>query len=302
LVARNVFLDSWRAAKRDQPEWEPDPWPDLDADLAAHLGAQSAYQAANVLWLGLDATLPAATHDRQLLAAQLYYEEGVPFDTLPTLLGCAPPGEAPLSRATLNLGLQHPGVLRFLGFHTLFYANDRLAGHLLGLGDRIAAETLNLWMRKAVAEEPDGLSPCGFTWMEVILVLQRFRNAVPFDRILEHHANAVTAEQLAELLDRLEPRQPFIHQMRRLLIALERLPRTRAREQLAHAGLWKRLAFQYCYDQDLPHRDILERTQRSATLVNYNLTAGMLNVWLSGGRLLHQLARFLGGGRADDMG
>jgi hypothetical protein len=79
--------------------------------------------------------------------------------------------------------------------------------------------------------------------------------------------------------------------MNMLLEKLDRAPQLNAKSVLGTSGLWQRLAFQYRYQDELTHRDIQDRTDPPASLVAYSITLGMLNVWLSNGRLLTQLAR-----------
>lgn len=97
------------------------------------LEMQALHHHADILWLGLDPVLSPEAHTRRLLAAQLFYLDGLPWKTVLPLLGPPRPGEPPLTRAALDVWLTDPGVLRHLAYHTLYYDNDRLAAFLLGL-------------------------------------------------------------------------------------------------------------------------------------------------------------------------
>ena len=62
---------------------------------------------------------------------------------------------------------------------------------------------------------------------------------------------------------------------------------------LKSPGIWKRLVFQYHVFNELPQRQISEFLSPAASVVGYSLTTGMLNVWLSNGRLFAQLATYV---------
>ena len=89
--------------------------------------------AAHVIWLEIDASFTLEKLQRQLLAAQLYYIDGLSCEEIIRLLPRGSLHEASLSLKTLENWLVDPGVLRYLAYHTLYYSNDRLAAHLLGL-------------------------------------------------------------------------------------------------------------------------------------------------------------------------
>ena len=76
--------------------------------------------------------------------------------------------------------------------------------------------------------------------------------------------------------------------MKQLGDALVRWPK--AKRECAEAGLWQRLVLEvYCKDTT-QHRDIFDRLSPPASFAPYHLTLGMLNVWLSNGRLFAKLA------------
>jgi hypothetical protein len=292
-VAGNCYYDTLRrrrALPQDE-EWlqeaEDESWTDewdavykiLTDSLAGRL-----YYTANLLWLGLDPTLSAASHDRQFLAAQLYYLEGWPWNEVLDFLKTQPPPEEPtLNRDSLLSWLRHPGVLRLLAFRELYYSNDRLAAHLLGFADSSAQE-LDRVMQRASA-----LPLAGFTWEEAAVILWRYRYNKSAQEIEKNSQCTLTLAQITALLDSLTPRQPFSSKMESLL---EHVTGLKAQAQLDQPDLWQRLTFQYGYSADeLPQRDILERVQPPAQRVDYALNEGQLNVWLSGKRLLKSLVK-----------
>ncbi|HZT41687.1 MAG TPA: sigma factor [Chthonomonadaceae bacterium] len=268
--------------------------------ILAAIQAGRLTHLADTLWLELDPALSEDTHVRQLLAAQLTYLDGAPWQEVLDMLGASLPGEDPLTRETLDAWLAHPGVLRYVAYNELYYANDRLAGALLGLGNGVASEALDALMRQALDSTPADEAPGGWNWPEVAVILWRYRNALLLEQIVQRSDCPLTRPQIKALLVRTGAHLPFNKKMADLLAGLGRAPGIPARAVLGTPGLWKRLAFQYCYTDDLPHRDIQERTQPAAERVGYTITLAALNGWLSQGRLIRQLAHYgaeiLGGG------
>ena len=262
----------------------------METLLAAIQAGQLAH-LADVLWLDLDPVLPEDTHVRQLLAAQLIYLDGAPWQEVLDMLGASPPGEDPLTRETLDAWLAHPGVLRYLAYNELYYANDRLAGYLFGQ-EGTPSETLDMLMRQAFGPYPAGEAPGGWNWSEVAVILWRYRNALLIEQIAQRSDCPLTRQHITDLLVRTGARLPFSKKMADLLARLGRAPGVPARAALGAPGLWRRLAFQYWYADDLPHRDIQERTQPAAEQVSNNVTLAQLNGWLSQGRLVGQLALY----------
>ncbi len=110
-------------------------------------------------------------------------------------------------------------------------------------------------------------------------------------------------EELSALGERLTVYLPFNNQMTTLLAGLDRAPHLNAREVLRKTGLWQRLTFQYRYQDELPHRDVQERTHPAASHVGYEVTLDTLRGWLSEPRLVKRLERFCRetiGGDTDD--
>jgi DNA-directed RNA polymerase specialized sigma24 family protein len=269
--------------------------PALDEILFAASTAIEAgelYHLANILWLGLDPALSAETHTRQLLAAQLYYLDGEPWENVLRLVGPSRAAEPPLSRETLDTWLGDPGVIRFVAYGQLHYPNDRLAAHLLGLPELVGPHELDTLMRQTAGASPSDAGPGGWTQGETAVILWRYRHALLLEQILTRRDCPLAREEVIDLLERSGARFPFSRQMINLLARLSQRPGSKPQRLLGRPGLWQRLAFQYRYANDLPHRDIQERIEPASTQVHYVLTPGMLNVWLSGGRLLKQLALF----------
>jgi hypothetical protein len=171
-----------------------------------------------------------------------------------------------VSRAELDRWLSDPALLRYLCYTELYIPAEQLAGLLRAEASWVPAEA------------------------EVIGWIAR---GLTFERIADRRDCPLPPEELSDLRVRLRAALPFRRRMRELLRAVRERAGIDAAPHLARTGLWQRLAFQYRYWDDLPHRDIQERVAPPAEEVNVEVNAGMLNVWLSGGRLLGRLARYM---------
>ena len=222
---------------------------------------------ADARWLGLTAADSHADHHRRLLAVQLFYLDGACWSEIVRLVGGAAGTRPPVDRATLDDWCADAAVLRHLAYSQLHQTGDELASAVLA----VAAASLSL-------NEP-----------EMRVLEWRYRHNLTAEQIGNRTDCELSNKEVRTLLDRLRARLPFRGVMEDLCCAIERRwldPAAVFRE----SGLWQRLAFQYRYRDDLTHRDIHERTADAGAVVGYSLTLGMLNVWLSNGRLLRQLA------------
>jgi DNA-directed RNA polymerase specialized sigma24 family protein len=299
LTAMRCWLDrvGRTAGRPSEPEDALEQLPDEDlptaddviSQVSLAIDAGRLYDQANVLWLALDPAVSPTVHTRQLLAAQLFYLDREPWDQVLRLLPPEAPGEPPLTREVLDCWLSHAGVLRLLAYQTLYFSNHRLAACILGLPESTEPRALDEMMRLAVREDPGPAAPGGWKWPVVVVLLWRYRSALTAREILSRSDCPYDPDALEGVLVRSAALLPFSTEMAKLLSALARAPR--AREALGAPGLWQRLAFQYRYQDDLPQRDIQERTAPAAEQVGYSITPGVLNVWLSGGRLLRRLAQ-----------
>lgn len=285
LRRRKPHLSIWELAA-GQPEAAPASLPD-PADL------RRLYQIANLIWLQLNPDLPPDLHDRQLLAARLHYLESVPWEELLMLLPPYP-GQQPLTRATLDDWLEHPGVLRYLAFDTLYCTGAELTAHLLGVPDACGA-TFARWMRLSRQDEPEEPAPADLDWRTVRVVLQRFYYGLSVDAIVERSDPPLSEGFVQEISDRFTAQFPFSHQMQTLCTALRRLPGQKGIGCLAEPGLWQRLAFQYRYAEDLPMRDVRERIVAPAQVVGYKITPAMIQMWFSSERLLKRFMKHVQG-------
>lgn len=283
LVQETLSLD-------DIEEPEATDIADTADSLAAAMLAKELYLAADILWLGLDTHVPPRMHQVHLLAAQLYYLHGKPWQEVVRLLL---PAGVRLDRNTLDAWLTHPGVLRHLFYNALYYSNDRLTGYLLQIPEPVNEKQIDEVLRCLSNREASTPPPPGVdTWEEAWLILWRYRYGLHPDKIRQRVDCPFTVEEMQVLLARLQQRMPFRQQMAQLLERFDQISGVNLTEVVFEPRLWQRLALQYCYHDGLAHVDIYERMFPAAECAGYHLTMGMLNVWLSNGRLVQRLARF----------
>jgi RNA polymerase sigma factor (sigma-70 family) len=274
----------------DVPEAEVPAVMDIADTVASAVLAGELYLAADVLWLGLDMDGDVRAHQQQLLAAQLHHLHHKSWQEILRLLGYS---GMHIDRHTLDRWLSHPGVLRHLIYRQIYYSNERLAAYLLGLPAHSWRERLDEVAKQVQYPlEHRSLPPAASSWDEVWLVLWRYRYAVTPSQILQRDECPYTEASLERALDSLDSRLPFRQEMERLKDALDAAPGACYDEAVHQPGLWQRLALQYCYHDGLTHNDIYQRVAQAAECAGYRLTMGMLNVWLSNGRLVQRLAKF----------
>lgn len=261
---------------------------DLES-LFSHGTAAGCLQQADGLWLELTPGLARAAHQRRLLATQLFFLDRAGWVDILDALN-QPAGLPHVNREELDDWLSDPSVQRHLAYSELYVDGDGLAAHLLGLGEDTPAAVLDQLARQAAQSDLAGTSPRGWTWLEVQVLLWRVRHGLSVDQIATRADCPVSPEDIQELGDRLVAEYPFTHRLARLREALEEHG-SLAGPVLSHLGLWQRLAFQYRYLDELPLRDIHDRIAAPAREAGVEVTSGMLNMWLSGGRLLKRLAR-----------
>jgi DNA-directed RNA polymerase specialized sigma24 family protein len=119
FLYRTAYHCSVDLARRSQFQVElPDPDDIPDSDLSAlgnvvdgviaAVDDRQLDHCANVLWLGLDPSLSEATHDRQLIAVQLYYLDGESWQQVLQLLAPGPADERTLTREHSTPGCPIP--------------------------------------------------------------------------------------------------------------------------------------------------------------------------------------------------
>ncbi|RYG48964.1 sigma-70 family RNA polymerase sigma factor [bacterium] len=263
------------------PDFEEIPEPDrpyLQALAIASEEHDRLRRAADELWL--DATQPSPELERRILAAQLFYIHGTSWEEIVKIVG-------PLSRDMLDEWLADLGTINAFAFSEVYGDNESICAYLLGCKpeelDRITENARN-------ASSPDG--PGGWSQAEVRVIVWRYRNGLASDQILRFSGCDFDKEQLEALFERCRAKLPFQAAACRLLDRLGPMA-----QEVARSGIWRRLAFQYATVDELPLKQIAERTDPATKALGASVTPGMLNVWLSGGRLYSQLARFITEGR-----
>ncbi len=306
-VARNTLIDLSRRVKEvEMPEGFDAPSEEkFELEIEDHASLKMIYQAADLLWLGLDPKLSPETHTRQILAAQLFYLDNAPWQEVVEMLPPERIGDPPLNQETLDLWLSHIGVFRALAYHELYASYDGITAHLLHksllqyalspencLSDRLDA-LFQIACREGTREKialQDLPNDCQWTWRETALVFLVFRYGFTIEQILRREEFSFTREEIDSITVKSHALFPFIDQMRRLLRALEAVPNRD--EALKESGLWKRLAFQYELVDKLQHRAILDRIQGAAELAGTSITPNTLQAWISNCRLWDSLIKF----------
>ncbi len=259
--------------------------PSVDVLVEALEDRERLYRLADEVWLGE----PGPHLERKVLAAKLFYLDGMRWDDICRMMAPYQEGGADLTRNELDRWLIDPIVIRHVAFDCLYLSNEVLAARLLGIPEADQRELDRL--RDLAGSETTEVPPTGWTWPEVHAVIWRYRYAALFEQIVRMPNCRLKKEELVELFDRCRSQFPFDSIVGNLQSRIERSPSSSG--LLGQARLWHRLVFEYFASDGLPQKDIHERTAPAASRVGYDLTLGMLNVWLSNGRLFKQLAAHL---------
>jgi DNA-directed RNA polymerase specialized sigma24 family protein len=242
------------------------------------------YRAADQLWLCLDPEVSPLERNRRLLAAQLVFLHGVPARDVRDYLG----DSSGASRADIDSWLASESTLLDLSYHSLFWENSALTAHLLELSSLDQVLDFDWWIAQA-EQRPSGLAPNGMSWNEVAVIIWRYQFGMITEKIMQR-ASDLDPLFVDRVIAETEERMPCVDTIKRLSNSLS-VSWVRS-SPLTNPGLWKRLAFQYCVHSGLPQKQILQCTQPAAEAVGHKITKGMLNVWLSNGRLFAQLASY----------
>ena len=295
-TVKTCFFDVIRGRGIDPPPpSSPDDKRDFVKQLHAAILLGEIFHFADAFWLGLDPSLSPAAYKRFLLAAQMYYLEGCSNTEIPRLLGCPPADEPEVTAALVLKWVHDPGVIRLLAYHTLRLEHGPLIAALLGVAEaRVSPNLLqDLWVR-ALALPPEEPALGELTWALVALILLRYRDNYPVSAVAAQtpcREWGYTAEQIQERIATITARLPFAGLMLDLLESLEE-DTVEPRPVLVDPGLWKRLAFQYWYREQIPLHDVYERIRLASDQVDYKLNSDMLNTWLSGRQLSKRLVKY----------
>lgn len=262
--------------------------PYLDVLLADAEDRERVYAAADALWLGISDD--KGDGRSRLLAAQLFYLHGLDWRDIAQILG----RDVRTGRAELDLWLTDESVLRHLAFLELYWSNHRLAGHVLRPEEPLSAfelDLLNEELRQGVLSIPI----LHWTKGEATVLLWRIRNGLTTDQILRFRRCEYDRDGVESIVEKARGYYPFSSAGGLLRDAYEAAGHMGS---LQETGVWRRLVFQYFCSDELPQKQILERTAPAAEAVDAKMTGAMLNSWISMNRLLAQLAVFCSEGRA----
>lgn len=294
---------------------------DLVSDQSREEQIRRLYYYADIVFLKLDATISQNLLATQLLAAKLFFLDGYTWKQVLALLPVDAETGALYGQQTLDIWFAQPGLIRNLIFDSIYFTNERLAAHLLGvLGDQTSSkhetrgkldELMNAAQSNLLSKDSDALilhksagcgeiePPGGWTWEEVLLILRRYRYGLKEAKVFDNASEFSGRENLLELNVKCRSLYPFNMQMMALHTRLELFPEPE--RVFKHNGLWQRIAFQYYYHDQLRTDDILERTVPAAQHVEYDITKSMLHGWLSNGRLLDRLLTFYNANKERDL-
>jgi hypothetical protein len=179
-------------------------------------------------------------------------------------------------------------VLRHMAFRVLYWDSQSLAMHVLQPERKMSCPEFEVLARQA-ARDSAAHCPKGWNADEAIVVIWRVRHGMMTEQILRLERCRFDRNALEAIYARCLERYPFVQLATRLKFSLRGM---RLDHVLSDTGLWRRIVFQYDLD-DLPQKQILERTAPAATVAGVNLSAATLNGWLSMGRLWSQVSKFV---------
>ena len=241
------------------------------------------YRAADELWLGVEPAIDNMERKRRLLAAQFHYLHGRAWEEIADIVGLG----KPITRDKFDTWLSDGTVLNELSYTSLHRPNDELAAYVLRPEKPLTSAELAEW--SACAERKEVTPPEGCTWDEVKVAILKYRNGLPESKIAQ--MTGLSKESVEVAVEKFRNRIPLPGIAKKLVRSFE--TRHAPVAPLKSPGIWKRLVFQYHVFNELPQRQISEFLSPAASVVGYSLTTGMLNVWLSNGRLFAQLATYV---------
>lgn len=235
-------------------------------------------------------------HDRQLIAAQMYYEDGEGLQDIFEVMQCSPVNSTPITMQIIRNWLRNSGVLQYLAFQALYFENAPLAAAVLCVDFKIDQVLLNELVRDILTREPDAIAICEVTWFQAGVAVWHYwhgKNAAQIVKLMEDAVDSGDAaadwkknfEEVEALLQALVERLPFRRQILHLFARFLERSSIDLRENLKENKVWQRLAFQYYYHDDIGPTAILERLSPAAQQVPISISAETMTMWTSGKRL-----------------
>lgn len=241
------------------------------------------YRAADELWLGVEPAIDDSERKRRLLAAQFHYLHGRPWEEIAEIVGLG----RPIPRDKFDIWLSNWTVLNELSYASLHRPNEELVATILRPERPLTSVELAEWSAGADVKKVD--PPEGWTWDEVKVAILKYRNGLSETKISQ--MTGLSKQFVEDAVEKCRSRIPLPGIAKKLVRSFQ--SRHAPTDPLKSPGIWKRLVFQYHVSNELPQRQISEFLGPVACVAGYSLTAGMLNVWLSNGRLFAQLAAYV---------
>lgn len=243
---------------------------------------QRMYAIADAVWLGVDIELPAKFRDYKSLAAQLKFMSKLDSSQVARLLS----QHASISPNDVNQWCQEGSTMNMLAFHHLYIDNNSLACELIhGEGSEFRLD-VSQYLRK---ETPPG-APMVMRWTpaQTRAIVLKYKNGLQESKILQMDPG-ISSRDLETVAVRCAELLPFARRAQQLT---EILGEKEGKSLLAKPGLWRRLVFQYLSHDELPHKQIYERTSSAAAVGGFALTEHMVATWIGNNRLVSQLAKY----------
>jgi len=277
-VGSRIAIDMLRSKHGDLDLEYPEDVPEKDYPfievIALLMEDAEAAGVLDELWLGVAPKLSAAERKRRLLAAQLFYLNNLHWDQICQILSA----NGTVTREMLDEWLGERSVLLCLAYAKLHRGNERLSGTIIAPENPLPSCELDKLSRLALLDSP-AKPPAGWTWSDLRIVFWRYRNGLPDRKILQM-CSSVDQQAIDGVVQICEPRMPFAQNAKRLVAGAQ--ARRVQGEPFKAQGLWRRLAFQYGFIEDLPQKHILERIDPATKVIGARFTAGMLAVGLAG--------------------
>lgn len=222
------------------------------------------YRAADELWLRRPRDMEDAPYHLRIGVAQMVYLDQRPWKDVAKFFQLDPD-----DRKTVLGWLLEKETFLGMVFRELHMDGIELANTVL------AAVPAELW-----------------TSAESEVAVWRCRNGLLTEKIAQM-APHLTRQQIEAVLKRVCEAFPFpgrAEAIKKLFVD------KKAEEYLAlltQPDSWKRIAFQYYAQSELPHRQILQRTKTAGEILGYQMNEGILNAWLSNGRIFVQLTNYV---------
>lgn len=235
-------------------------------------------EAIGETWFGYDKAVSQLERNKRVLAVRLRLLHGKSLQEIRSVLRDK---EAAITDGKLEMWVKDKPVLRDLSFRLIFHNRHELAAAILGCRRCPFGTEIQALYRMSAKPESAGNPPASWTWPEVACIIERYAYQFLIERVKSR-----TDMDFTLIAVRCRQRYPFMKCMK----VLKGVLKTDS-DILGEIDLWKRLAFEYWYQEQIKQKEIMERLEEPAMEGGYRLTAGSLNVWFGNRRLLDQLLK-----------